>query len=296
MQNRLSKPKVKLSEIAKVMAGQSSADPVLVVNSIEGPTIRCELRCLAAHREVSSPVANYESFMLIIEGKGKGTLKESNRPEKDYGLGKDDFLFAPFGSSCCLANDQSQPLLYVLVRGVLLNGAPVDERSRELYGPAYVTQDGSQTLRLIKAGEREIYRHGHRTHGHEAAPASIGTSVQRGVQYPNCGSRTVAAARSRLEPTRPKVPHWQNFDEVRYIISGELIDHQGPKESEEEVIQAEAGDFIYIPSRVRHYQTSSKGCESACLWGITLATWCPDMEDGKFGNYHPSSFIYREGD
>jgi hypothetical protein len=35
MQNRLSKSRVNLLELGKVTAGQSSADPILVLNSIE---------------------------------------------------------------------------------------------------------------------------------------------------------------------------------------------------------------------------------------------------------------------
>ena len=92
--NRISKPRISLAQIDKVMQGQKSVDPVLVINSMDVPTMSVQVACLAGGRGLPYMTKNYEEILYILEGKGSVYLQEGGK-EQRYEFTDDDAIFVP---------------------------------------------------------------------------------------------------------------------------------------------------------------------------------------------------------
>lgn len=288
MKQRLSEPKLKLEDVRSLAEGNYPQDPNLVINSLSLPTLDIKVNYLLEGRKANLRDKYNESIIYIIDGSGNYN-QTSHHEDNSYSLAKDDFGFSPYGVKSSIENDGDGIMKYITCDGVVLNKNNILERSKELYGTDDITEDiDRKKVKVIKSAERDIYSHGHRAEKDNSV-----NPVERGPQYPNCGARTLGSVKMKQDGS--STPHWQNFDEVRYILTNEVKDYHGPA-GEEEIINVSAGDLIYIPSRVRHHQTALPESEFVAFWGFTLAAWNPDMEGGEYGNYDPDGLIYREGD
>lgn len=294
----VSKPWIEPARVKSVLDGSRSHEPMLVINSMSVPTLRVEHAVLAAGRVATLGPVAYEQIIHVLSGTANVRQRE-NGEEHEYVLQDDDAFFVPAGAEMVVTADDTA-FMFLRCRGVSLDTRPLDgarpewAQSVRLYGaeldpglPPIAADYPITDVRLIKASERDEYPLGHRHSG----PARV-TQLERSVQYPNCGARTISSVISDSGPTpQTNNPHIQNFEEILYVARGSMT---GAPETDELQIAADAGDLVFSPSKMAHYQSFPQGGKTIIFWGVYLVPWCPETMDGVWGHYHADGLLGRE--
>jgi uncharacterized RmlC-like cupin family protein len=294
----VSKPWVDPAQVSEVLRGGDSYEPLLAINSMTVPTLKVEYTVLAARREATLGPAGYEQILHVVRGEARVRLTERGSTE-EFALAPDDEFFVPAGAGAMLIG-ADEPFLFVRARGVILDARPQEGPRGAWPDPVHLygdeMPDGLPQInpdypiaerRLVKATERDGYPLGHR-HGGKARV----TQLERGVQYPNCGARSISTVIAEFEgENEANNPHIQNFEEILFVVDGTIT---GAPETESTHIEAAAGDLVYAPSKMAHYQAFPEGGKTIIFWGIYLVPWCPETMDGVWGHYHPDGLLGRE--
>lgn len=302
----LSKPKIDLADIDRVMKGQQSRDPLLVINSMHAPSMHVDLVCMAAERELPVLEKTFEEILYIVEGNGVIVQNEGGR-EQTYEFSTDDMIYTPPCVPTRLVNKGKRPLKFVRQRGLSLNPGAVEgvwepwpEASNSYFGASPLASHDIDIKgkRIIRSAERQGF-----TQLIAAGAATAGTlgetpkplkRLQRGIDYPTCGSRmikmdvNVFAAGEQAD----MLPSWHQVDEIIYVVEGYVTERlDGPGASE--VLEAGPGDILYQPPKVVHQQQAPGGAKILVMCGVFLMSFFPEFLDGVHGAYTPENILIR---